>query len=75
MMAEMIANYPSQGKSPAAATTAAVSTGPSAAASSAPASEAPKADTGVTPAPVAPVATGSDYLNEVRSLSASPRQD
>ena len=73
MMAEMIANYPSQGKSPSVATPAQVSAGPSAAASGAP--EAPRVDAGGTPAPVTPAATGSGYLNEVRSLSASPRRD
>jgi nucleotide-binding universal stress UspA family protein len=56
MMAEMIANYPSQGKSPGAATTG-PTPGPSAAASGAPAAEAPAAN-------------GSGYLNEVSALSA-----
>ena len=60
MMAEMIATYPSPGKSPAAATAAPVPAGSSAVASGAPAAEAQ-----------APAATnGSGYLNEVSSLSA-----
>jgi hypothetical protein len=75
MMAEMIANYPSQGKSPGVATTAPVSAGPSAAASGPSASEALRPETAVAPAPATSAATGSGYLNEVRSLSATPRQD
>jgi nucleotide-binding universal stress UspA family protein len=72
MMAEMIAAYPSQGKSPA--TAAPVPAGPSVAASDAAPPEGP--------GPVAPAANGSGYLNEVSSLSArtvsdgrTPRQD
>ena len=59
MMAEMIANYPTPGKSPIAATTP-VPTSPSAAASGAPAEQP---------------GTGGGYLNEVsaRSASAEPR--
>ena len=56
MMAEMIAAYPSQGKSPGA-TAAPVPAGPSAAASGTSASEAPAAN-------------GTGYLNEVSALSA-----
>jgi hypothetical protein len=72
MMAEMIATYPSQGKSPGAATAARVPASPSAADSGAPAPEAPGAarDAGAAPAPVAPAAKGSGYLNEVSSLSS-----
>jgi hypothetical protein len=57
MMAEMIANYPSQGKSPAAQTAVPSPAGPSAAASGVSASDAP-------------IAKGNDYLNEVSALSA-----
>jgi nucleotide-binding universal stress UspA family protein len=57
MMAEMIANYSSQGKSPAAQMAAPGPAGPSAAASGASGSEAP-------------IAKGNDYLNEVSALSA-----
>jgi nucleotide-binding universal stress UspA family protein len=53
MMAEMIATYPSQGKSPEAATAAQAPAGSSAAAPGA-------------PAPEAPAGNGSGYLNEVR---------
>ena len=56
MMAEMIANYPSQGKSPGAATAARGPASPSAAASGAPAPETPAANAG--------------YLNEVSALNA-----
>ncbi len=67
MMAEMIATYPAQGRTPGAAPA-----GLSAAASSVPAPEAPTAarDAGAAPAPVVPAANGSGYLNEVSSLSA-----
>jgi hypothetical protein len=59
MMAEMIATYPSPGKSPEA---------PTVAPSPAPSGAGPGA-----PAPEAPAVSG--YLNEVRSLSATPRQE
>jgi hypothetical protein len=58
MMAEMIATYPSRGKSPA--TAAPVPADPSAAPATAPAPEAPGA----------PAGNGSGYLNEVSALSA-----
>jgi hypothetical protein len=58
MMAEMIANYPSQGKSPGAATPTAHSATP---APEAPAPAAPQ---------VTPAATGGGYLNEVSSVSS-----
>jgi len=68
MMAEMIATYSAAGASPGVATTARDSAGPSAAV---PDADAPR--TGATPAP-AQEAPGGGYLNEVRSLSATPRQ-
>jgi hypothetical protein len=73
MMAEMIASYPSQGKNPAAGTSAQVPAGLSAA-PGAPAPEVPAAprDAGAAPRPAAPA--GGGYLNEVSSLSANPRQ-
>jgi nucleotide-binding universal stress UspA family protein len=70
MMAEMIANYPSQGKSPAAGTAAQVPAGHSAAAS-----DAVDPRKGSTPAPAQEAPSGGGYLNEVRSLSATPRQE
>jgi hypothetical protein len=60
MMAEMIANYTSQGKGPAAAASAPVAAEPSAA--------VPE-----TPAPAQEAPSGGGYLNEVRSMSAAPR--
>jgi nucleotide-binding universal stress UspA family protein len=67
MMAEMIASYPSQSKSPGTATAAPVPAGSSAAAPGAPA--------GATGAvrDVVPAGNGSGYLNEVSPLNA--RQD
>jgi nucleotide-binding universal stress UspA family protein len=70
MMAEMIATYPSQGKSPGAGTTAQAPAGPSAAASG-----AVDPRNGAAPAPAQEAPAGGGYLNEVRSLSATPRQD
>jgi hypothetical protein len=72
MMAEMIATYSSEGKSPGTATAAQVPAGLSGAASGAPAPEAPEAarDAGAAPAPVAPATKPSGYLNEVSSLPA-----
>jgi len=61
MMAEMIATYSSPGASPGGTTTP-----------RAPAS--PAATTAGAPAEAAGAATGSGYLNEVSSLSATPRQ-
>ena len=59
MMAEMIATYTAPGTSPGVAT---------AARNSAPA-------TRPAPAPAQDAPSGGDYLNEVRSMSAAPRQD
>jgi len=59
MMAEMIATYSAPGTSPGVATTAR---------DSAPA-------TRPAPAPAQEASSGGDYLNEVRSMSATPRQD
>jgi nucleotide-binding universal stress UspA family protein len=67
MMAEMIATYSAPGTSPGVATAARDSAG-AAVTSGAPA-EASSAARDVSPA-----ANGSGYLNEVRSLSATPRQ-
>ena len=64
MMAEMIANYTSQGKGAGAATAAPVAAEPSAA--------VPEI---ATPAPAQEAPSGGGYLNEVRSMSAMPRQD
>jgi nucleotide-binding universal stress UspA family protein len=63
MMAEMIANYPSQGKSPGA-TAAPVPTSPSATTSNAP------AEAGGPARNVVPAGNGSGYLNEVSPLTA-----
>jgi hypothetical protein len=64
MMAEMIANYPSPGKSQSAA----VPAGLTASAPDAPTPEAPgAARDGAARSPVAPSENGSGYLNEVRS--------
>jgi hypothetical protein len=61
MMAEMIATY----KGPGVSTTA-----------GAPAAEVPAArDAASAPAPVAPSATGNDYLNEVSALRAGERRE
>jgi len=70
MMAEMIANYPSQGKSAGAGPAAQVPAGPSVAVSG-----AVDPRNGATPAPAQEDPAGGGYLNEVRSLSATPRQD
>jgi hypothetical protein len=70
MMAEMIANYPSQGQSPRTETAAQVPAGPSA-----PASGAVDPRDGAPPVPAQEATAGGGYLNEVRSLSATPRQD
>jgi len=64
MMAEMIANYTSQGKGPGAAAAAPVAAEPSAAVREI-----------ATAAPAQEVPSGGGYLNEVRSMSAMPRQD
>src|SRR5688572_17120633 len=64
MMAEMIANYTSQGKGLGAATAAPVAAEPSGA--------VPEI---ATPAPAQEAPSGGGYLNEVRSMSAMPRQD
>jgi nucleotide-binding universal stress UspA family protein len=69
MMAEMIATYPSQGKSPGAETAARVPAGPSAAASGAP------AEAGGPARNVVPAANGSGYLNEVSPLTARAASD
>ena len=69
MMAEMMATYPSKGKNTAAETPAQVPAGPSAVVTGA-ADPRP----GATPAPAQDAPAGGGYLNEVRSLSASPRQ-
>ena len=66
MMAEMIANYPSQGKGPA--TAAPIPAAPSAAAAGTVA-EAPSAARNVVPA-----GNGSGYLNEVSPLTVRPRR-
>jgi hypothetical protein len=63
MMAEMIANYTSQGKGLGAATAVPVAAEPSAA--------VPEI---ATPAPAQEAPSGGGYLNEVRSMSATPRQ-
>ncbi|HMF59259.1 MAG TPA: universal stress protein, partial [Vicinamibacterales bacterium] len=68
MMAEMIANYPSQGKSAGAGPAAQVPAGPSVAVSG-----AVDPRNGATPAPAQEDPAGGGYLNEVRSLSATPR--
>jgi hypothetical protein len=60
MMAEMIANYTSQGKSLGAAPVAAE-----------PSAAVPEI---ATPAPAQEAPSGGGYLNEVRSMSATPRQ-
>jgi hypothetical protein len=70
MMAEMIANYPSQGKSAGAGPAAQVPAGPSVAVSG-----AVDPRNGATPAPAQDAPAAGGYLNEVRSLSATPRQD
>ena len=71
MMAEMIATYstsPSTGASPGVATATRDSSGPSTAVSDA---VDPRVE--VTPPPAQEAPEGSDYLNEVRLLSATPR--
>jgi hypothetical protein len=60
MMAEMIATYPS----PAASATGA-----------SPAATTARHSAPATPTPVQEPAAGGGYLNEVRSVSAAPRQD
>jgi hypothetical protein len=70
MMAEMIATYSSSGASPGVATTARESAVPSAAVS-----DAVDPRNGATPAPAQEAPAAGGYLNEVRSLSAIPRQD
>jgi hypothetical protein len=62
MMAEMIANYTSQGKAPGAATAAPV------------AAERSAVPEMATPAPAHEAPSGGGYLNEVRSMSATPRE-
>ena len=72
MMAEMIATYStssSTGARPGVATTARESAVPSAAVS-----DAVDPRNGATPAPTQEAPVGGGYLNEVRSLSATPRQ-
>jgi nucleotide-binding universal stress UspA family protein len=69
MMAEMITTYSSSGASPGVATTARESAVPSAAVS-----DAVDPRNGATPAPAQEAPAGDGYLNEVRSLSATPRQ-
>ena len=71
MMAQMIATYSpsSTGASPGVGTTARDSAGPSAAAS-----DAVDSRNGATPAPAQEAPAGGGYLNEVRPLSATPRQ-
>jgi len=70
MMAEMIATYPSQGRSTAGEAAAQVPAGPPAAAA-----ETIEPRHAATPAPATDAPSGEGYLNEVRSLSASPRQN
>ncbi len=72
MMAEMIATYstsPSTGASPAVTTTARDSAGPSAVVS-----DAVDHRNEATPAPAQEAPASGGYLNEVRLLSATPRQ-
>ncbi|MDQ5873231.1 MAG: hypothetical protein M3547_13610, partial [Acidobacteriota bacterium] len=76
MMAEMMATYSassstssSTGARPGVATTTRESVGPSAAVS-----DAVDPRNGATPAPAQEAPAGGGYLNEVRSLSATPRQ-
>jgi hypothetical protein len=69
MMAEMIATYSGTGTSPGVAKTARESAVPSAAVS-----DAVDPRNGATPAPAQQAPAGGGYLNEVRSLSATPRQ-
>jgi len=69
MMAEMIATYSAPGTSPGVATTARGSAVPSAAVS-----DAVDPRNGAPPAPAQEAPVGGGYLNEVRSLSATPRQ-
>jgi nucleotide-binding universal stress UspA family protein len=68
MMAEMMATYPSKGRSTAAETTVQVPAAPSPAIP-----DAVDPRHGATPA-AQDAPSGGGYLNEVRSLSASPRQ-
>jgi nucleotide-binding universal stress UspA family protein len=70
MMAEMIATYPSQARSTAGETAAQVPAGPPAVAA-----ETVEPRHAATPAPATDTPSGEGYLNEVRSLSASPRQN
>jgi nucleotide-binding universal stress UspA family protein len=73
MMAEMMATYSAAspgGTSPGAGTTARDPAGPAAAVSN-----AVDPRKGATPAPAQEAPAGGGYLNEVRSLSATPRQD
>jgi hypothetical protein len=69
MMAEMIATYSSSGAGPGGATTARESAVPSA-----PVPDAVDPRNGATPAPAQEAPAGGGYLNEVRALSATPRQ-
>ena len=69
MMAEMIATYSAPGTSPGVARTARESAVPSDAVSG-----AVDPRNGATPAPAQEAPAGGGYLNEVRSLSATPRQ-
>ena len=69
MMAEMIATYSAPGTSPGVATTARESAFPSAAVS-----DAVDPRNGAPPAPAQEAPAGGGYLNEVRALSATPRQ-
>jgi nucleotide-binding universal stress UspA family protein len=74
MMAEMIATYPSQGRTSQTATVARETTGTPAAAVTA-ASDPPDASAGArSETPAQDATRGGGYLNEVRSLSAAPRQ-
>jgi nucleotide-binding universal stress UspA family protein len=70
MMAEMIATYPSQGRSTAGEAAAQVPAGLPAAAA-----ETIEPRHAATPAPATDAPSGEGYLNEVRSLSANPRQN
>jgi hypothetical protein len=75
MMAEMIATYPTAGKSAGAGTAAHVPAAPATAiGASAPEVPAAARDAGAAPAPAAAAANRGGYLNEVSARSATPRQ-
>jgi nucleotide-binding universal stress UspA family protein len=78
MMAEMIATYSTSSTSSTSSSTGAspgvAATTPDSARPSATASDAVDSRNGATPAPAQEAPAGGGYLNEVRSLSAPPRQ-